>query len=58
MRRLLQLDIKEQDLTPHSSRIRAIATACREYGYRLREIADLLGVHYSTVSRRLKKQEE
>ena len=37
---------------------RAIATAYREYGYRLREIADFLGVHYSTVSRRLKKQEK
>ena len=37
---------------------RAVATAYREYGYRLREIADFLGVHYSTVSRRLKKQEK
>jgi len=36
----------------------AIATAYREYGYRLREIAEYLGVHYSTVRRRLKQQEE
>ena len=35
----------------------AIATAYREYGYKLKEIADFLGVHYSTVSRRLHAHE-
>jgi DNA-binding MarR family transcriptional regulator len=34
-----------------------IATAYREYGYKLKEIADFLGVHYSTVSRRLHDHE-
>jgi len=47
-----------EDIFGATSEGRAIATAYREYGYRLREIADFLGVHYSTVSRRLKKQEE
>lgn len=37
---------------------KAASIAYREHGYRLKEIADFLGVHYSTVSRRLKKQEE
>jgi DNA-directed RNA polymerase specialized sigma24 family protein len=36
----------------------AIAIAYREYGYKLKEIADCLGVHYSTVSRRLRREEE
>jgi len=35
----------------------AIASAYREFGYTLREISNFLGVHYSTVSRRLHKQE-
>ena len=30
--------------------------AARSYGYRLREIADRLGVHESTVCRRLRKK--
>jgi DNA-directed RNA polymerase specialized sigma24 family protein len=30
----------------------------REYGYRLREITQQLGVHYSTVSRRLHRFEQ
>ena len=34
-----------------------IGQAYREYGYRLREIAQHLGVHYATVSRRLKRAE-
>ncbi|MDF0665575.1 MAG: transposase [Nitrospira sp.] len=34
-----------------------IAAAYREHGYRLREIAEHLGVHYVTVSRRLKQAE-
>ena len=34
-----------------------IAEAYREHGYRLREIAAHLGVHYATVSRKLKKIE-
>ena len=36
----------------------AIATAYRKYGYRMREIASHLGVHYATVSRRLAALEE
>lgn len=47
-----------EDIFGAAPKERAIATAYREYGYRLREIANYLGVHYSTVSRRLKKQEE
>jgi REP element-mobilizing transposase RayT len=35
----------------------AITRAYREGGYTLREIADVLGVHYSTISRRLAAQE-
>lgn len=35
-----------------------IHTAYRQYGYRLAEIADHLGVHAVTVSRRLKKAEK
>jgi REP element-mobilizing transposase RayT len=46
-----------EDIFRTTSEEHAIATAYREYGYRLREIADFLGVHYSTVSRRLRKQE-
>jgi REP element-mobilizing transposase RayT len=37
---------------------RLIHTAYRQYGYRLAEIADHLGVHAATVSRRLKQAEE
>ncbi len=35
-----------------------IHRAYREYGYRLSEIADHLGVHAATVSRRLKQAEQ
>ena len=35
---------------------RRIAVAYRQYGYRLREIAERLGVHEVTVSRRLKRR--
>ncbi len=35
-----------------------IYTAYRQYGYRLAEIGDHLGVHAATVSRRLKRAEE
>jgi hypothetical protein len=36
---------------------RFVAIAYREYGYRMNEIAQHLGVHYATVSRRLKALE-
>ena len=36
----------------------AIGQAYREYGYRLAEIAQHLGVHYATVSRRRKQFEQ
>lgn len=39
------------------SEARRIAVAYRRYGYRLREIAEHLGVHEVTVSRRLKQAE-
>jgi REP element-mobilizing transposase RayT len=35
-----------------------VATAYREWGYTLREIAGHLGCHYSTVSRRLRRSEQ
>jgi len=35
----------------------AIGAAYRDYGYRMKEIADQLGIHYATVSRRLKRIE-
>jgi putative transposase len=45
------------DVFGSAPRERGIVTAYREYGYKLKEIADFLGVHYSTVSRRLHEQE-
>lgn len=36
---------------------KTLLTAYRRYGYRLQEIADHVGVHASTVSRELKRQE-
>jgi len=36
----------------------AISEAYRRYGYRMSEIAKHLNIHYSTVSRRLKRMEE
>jgi REP element-mobilizing transposase RayT len=41
-----------------SAEQRLIYVAYRQYGYRLAEIAAHLGVHYATVSRRLKQAEE
>jgi DNA-binding MarR family transcriptional regulator len=35
-----------------------ILEAYRRYGYRMAEIAEHIKVHYSTVSRRLKRAEE
>jgi REP element-mobilizing transposase RayT len=35
----------------------AIALAYHEHGYRMKEMADFLGVHYATVSRRLRQLE-
>lgn len=34
-----------------------IAAAYSEYGYTMREFAELLGVHYATVSRRIRRHE-
>jgi RNA polymerase sigma factor (sigma-70 family) len=45
-------------LARQGSREQHIATAYRRFGYRLKEIADHLGVHYATVSRRLTRAEE
>ena len=38
-------------------RDKPVATAYRRYGYTLREIAEYLDCHYSTVSRRLRREE-
>lgn len=40
------------------NRDRGIREAYRQYGYRLAEIATHLGIHYATVSRRLKRAEQ
>jgi REP element-mobilizing transposase RayT len=45
-------------LTSRRPSPQAIATAYREHGYRLREIADYCGVHYATISRQLRAGEE
>ena len=37
---------------------RAIVQAYKEHGYRLHEIATHLGIHYATVSRKLKQMEQ
>lgn len=39
-------------------RDRGIEVAYLEYGYRMREIAEYLGVHYATVSRKLRELEK
>lgn len=36
----------------------AIAEAYRSHGYRMREIADQVGLHYSTISRRIRQVEK
>jgi hypothetical protein len=41
----------------HAGTLEEIGQAYRAYGYRLAEIADHLGVHYATVSRRLQRFE-
>jgi len=46
-----------EDIFASAEEGRAIAAAYRQHGYLLREIAAHLGVHYSTVSRRLQKRE-
>ena len=46
-----------EEIFTSRSEDRAVAVAYRDYGYRLREIAAFLDVHYSTVSRWLKQQE-
>ena len=45
----------EEVLIPRSDA--AIAAAYRDHGYRMREIAERLGVHYATVSRRIRRHE-
>ncbi|HEV8340821.1 MAG TPA: transposase [Candidatus Binatia bacterium] len=37
---------------------RAVEVAYKDHGYRMREIAEHLGVHYATVSRQLKRLEQ
>lgn len=41
-----------------AGRANPVAAAYREHGYTLREIAEHLGCHYSTVSRRLRREED
>jgi len=45
------------DIVRESTDGKAIVSAYRDYGYTLSEIAEHLGVHYSTVSRRLGQHE-
>jgi REP element-mobilizing transposase RayT len=45
------------DLLASDDSGRAIVTAYRQYGYSLREISEVLGCHYSTVSRKLRAAE-
>ena len=59
---LLELSRYIEPIKPRLERIlvkrgeSGIAEVYREHGYRLREIAAHLGVHYATVSRRLKSR--
>jgi len=46
-----------QDLFACTAEDEAIVSAYRRHGYRLNEIATFLGVHYSTISRRLRMLE-
>ena len=48
--------VKSQDLTPSPSRNKAMRSAAEEFGYRQKEIADHLGMHYSTVSRLINEE--
>ncbi len=43
---------------PRPAEIRSLLKAYRQYGYRLREIAEHLEVHYATVSRALRRVEQ
>jgi putative transposase len=45
------------DLLRANDRDRAIADAYRVHGYKMREIAEALGCHYATVSRRIRRAE-
>jgi REP element-mobilizing transposase RayT len=47
-----------REILPRNGTDRQIAVAYRQYGYTMREIAEMLGRHYSTVSRRLKDYED
>jgi REP element-mobilizing transposase RayT len=53
-RQVIRASLK-QIFTKHGAK--AVEVAYREHGYRLREIAEYLGVHYATVSRKLKRIE-
>lgn len=55
--------VQRQAICPKLSQIfegvpqdEAIAIAYRDHGYRMKEIAEFLGVHYVTVSRRLRRE--
>ena len=53
-------EIRELDVNPifaFEEGDPAIADAYREHGYLLKEMAEFLGVHYSTVSRRLRRHQ-
>ncbi len=45
-------------LSPHRRSPQAIAKAYRTHGYRMREIADYVGLHYSTISRWIRRVEK
>lgn len=46
-----------EEISANEPADQAIAIAYRKYGCKLKEIADHLGVHYTTASRRLRRQE-
>jgi len=47
-----------RDLFADDRSIETISQAYRDHGYTQREIAEHLGIHYATISRRIKKWEE
>jgi REP element-mobilizing transposase RayT len=48
---------KGQNMKYGRERDQIIYAACVRYGYRLKEVADYLGVHYSTISRTIRRVE-
>lgn len=49
--------LADAQLASHQEKSKRIYEAYRDYGYTQKDIADFLGIHYTTVSRRIKKVE-